>query len=160
MAWYRLGDAYMRQELWERAIPDLQRAVWLNPDFSGPFILLGKCYFKTHNYSNAEGILRQRPAHRSAKRLCDLSARSDIDAGGETGRGPGHAREVERTAAVPMKYAAFFVRFCAWGPLPRNRACPAVCPMPSGRDEAPRTHPHGSCHDARQSKRLRTERPG
>ena len=46
MAWYRLGDAYSRQENWDLAIPNLQRAVWLNPDFSGPFILLGKCYFK------------------------------------------------------------------------------------------------------------------
>ena len=37
----------------------MQRAVWLNPDFSGPFILLGKCYFKKGDYTNAEGILRR-----------------------------------------------------------------------------------------------------
>ncbi len=59
MAWYRLGDVYTRQEKWELAIPNLQRAVWLNPDFSGPYILLGKCYYKTHNFENAEGILRR-----------------------------------------------------------------------------------------------------
>jgi tetratricopeptide (TPR) repeat protein len=59
MAWYRLGDAYTRQGKWGTAIPDLQRAIWLNPDFSGPFILLGKCYFKQKNFTNAEGILRR-----------------------------------------------------------------------------------------------------
>ena len=43
----------------DEAIPHLQRAVWLNPTYSGPLILLGKCYFTTRNYSNAEGILRR-----------------------------------------------------------------------------------------------------
>jgi len=59
MAWYRRGDVYTRQEKWDAAIPDLQRAIWLNPDFSGPFILLGRCYFKKADYPNAEGILRR-----------------------------------------------------------------------------------------------------
>jgi tetratricopeptide (TPR) repeat protein len=58
MAWYRLGDVYTRQEQWDLAIPNLQRAVWLNQNFSGPLILLGKCYFKTGDYSNAEKFLR------------------------------------------------------------------------------------------------------
>jgi cytochrome c-type biogenesis protein CcmH/NrfG len=58
MAWYRLGEVLSRQERWSAAIPNLERAIWLNSDFSGPYIVLGKCYFKTANYSNAEGILR------------------------------------------------------------------------------------------------------
>jgi cytochrome c-type biogenesis protein CcmH/NrfG len=33
--------------------------VWLNPNFSGPFILLGKCYFNTGDFTNAEAILRR-----------------------------------------------------------------------------------------------------
>lgn len=73
MAWYRLGDALARQQHWTAAIPDLQRAVWLNPDFSGPFVLLGRCYFETGDLANADGILRQAlkldPANRSAKYL-------------------------------------------------------------------------------------------
>ena len=59
MAWYRRGDAYTRLEQWDVAVPDLQRAIWLNPDFSGPYILLGKCYLKQKNYANGEGVLRK-----------------------------------------------------------------------------------------------------
>jgi tetratricopeptide (TPR) repeat protein len=59
MAYYKMGDAYTRREEWDRAIPFLQRAVWLNPDFSGPYILLGKAYFKKKDYADAEGMLRQ-----------------------------------------------------------------------------------------------------
>ncbi len=59
MAWYRLGDAYARQQQWAPAIANLERAVWLNQEFSGPLILLGKCYFKTGNLPNAEGVLRR-----------------------------------------------------------------------------------------------------
>ncbi len=57
MVWYRLGEAQSRQEKWAAAVPNLERAIWLNADFSGPFIVLGKCYFKTGNLGNAEGIL-------------------------------------------------------------------------------------------------------
>ena len=53
MAWYRLGDAYSRQENWAAAIPELQRSIWL------PYILLGKCYLKQKNFFNAESMLRK-----------------------------------------------------------------------------------------------------
>ncbi len=58
MAWYRLGEVLTHQERWSAAIPNLERAIWLNSDFSGPYIVLGKCYVKTANYANAESILR------------------------------------------------------------------------------------------------------
>jgi tetratricopeptide (TPR) repeat protein len=59
MAWYRLGDAYVRLGHWDTAIANLQRAVWLNQNFSGSYILLGKCYFKKNEWPNAERFLRQ-----------------------------------------------------------------------------------------------------
>ena len=59
MAWYRLGDAYVRQDQVDTAIVNLQRAVWLNQNFSGPYILLGKCYYKKHDLPAAERFLRQ-----------------------------------------------------------------------------------------------------
>jgi len=37
----------------------LQRAVWLNQEFSGPYILLGKCYSKMGRLADAEGILKR-----------------------------------------------------------------------------------------------------
>jgi tetratricopeptide (TPR) repeat protein len=58
MVWYRMGEILARQERWAAAIPNLERAIWLNADFSGSYIVLGKCYFKVANYSNAEGVLR------------------------------------------------------------------------------------------------------
>jgi cytochrome c-type biogenesis protein CcmH/NrfG len=57
-AWYRLGEVHARKQEWTAAIPNLERAIWLNQDFSGPYIVLGKCYFKTQNFTNAEGILK------------------------------------------------------------------------------------------------------
>jgi tetratricopeptide (TPR) repeat protein len=59
MAWYRLGDAYARQENWDAAVPCLQRSIWINQFFSAPFIVLGKCYWKQKNYFNAESTLKR-----------------------------------------------------------------------------------------------------
>ena len=42
MALYRLGDAYARQSKWDEAIAALQKSLWLNPYYSGPYILLGR----------------------------------------------------------------------------------------------------------------------
>jgi len=58
MAWYRRGDAYTRLSNCDAAIPDLKRAIWLNETYSGPYILLGKCYFNRKNYAKAEIALR------------------------------------------------------------------------------------------------------
>ena len=48
-----------RREQWLDAIPNLERSIWLNPAYSGPYILLGKGYFKQQDFSNAEKMLRQ-----------------------------------------------------------------------------------------------------
>ncbi len=59
MAFYRLGDAYTRQLKWDEAITPLQKSVWLNPFYSGPYILLGKSYLKKRDLVSAEGMLRR-----------------------------------------------------------------------------------------------------
>src|SRR5207245_1921731 len=37
MSFYRLGDAYTRQLKWDDALAALQKSVWINPYFSGPY---------------------------------------------------------------------------------------------------------------------------
>jgi tetratricopeptide (TPR) repeat protein len=59
MAYYRLGDALTRKEMWEQAVPPLEKAIWLNPDFSSPYILLGKTYYHIGRLEFAEGMLKQ-----------------------------------------------------------------------------------------------------
>jgi cytochrome c-type biogenesis protein CcmH/NrfG len=44
--------------MWDEAMAPLERSVWLNPNYSGPFILLGKGYLKRKELANAEGVLR------------------------------------------------------------------------------------------------------
>ena len=59
MALLRLGDAYVRQMKWDDAIGALQRSIWINPSFSGPYILLGRAYMKKGEPGTAEGMLRR-----------------------------------------------------------------------------------------------------
>lgn len=59
MAWYQLGDVYVRQGMWPVAIAMLQRSLWINPFYSGPYILLGRAYMKTGQPATAEGMLRR-----------------------------------------------------------------------------------------------------
>src|ERR1039458_5760081 len=44
LAYYRLGDAYENRGAWDDAISTLQRSIWLNPNHSGPYTLIGKAY--------------------------------------------------------------------------------------------------------------------
>src|SRR2546427_271549 len=46
LVYWRLGDAYARLEKWDEAERALKQAIWLNQDFSGSFILLGKVELK------------------------------------------------------------------------------------------------------------------
>lgn len=57
MAYWRMGDAYTRLENWNEAERALKQAVWLNPDFSGPYILLGKVELKKGDADLAAGFL-------------------------------------------------------------------------------------------------------
>jgi tetratricopeptide (TPR) repeat protein len=59
MAFHLLGDAYSRQLKWDEAVAALQKSIWINPYFSGPYILLGKAYMKKGDMAAAEGMLRQ-----------------------------------------------------------------------------------------------------
>lgn len=59
MAFYGMGDAWVRQLQWDNALDALQRSVWLNPYFSGPYILMGKAYQAKGDRAAAEGMLRR-----------------------------------------------------------------------------------------------------
>ena len=58
-ALYRLGDAYTRQLKWDEALAALQKSVWINPFFSGPYILLGKAQSQKGNLAAAETMWRR-----------------------------------------------------------------------------------------------------
>ena len=59
MALYRIGDVYTRQSKWPEAIDVLQQSIWMNPYFSGPYILLGKAYSRTGQPAAAEDMLKR-----------------------------------------------------------------------------------------------------
>ena len=59
MALYRLGEALSRQNKWDEAIAALQKSIWLQPYFSGPYIVLGRAYMKKGQPATAEGLLRR-----------------------------------------------------------------------------------------------------
>jgi tetratricopeptide (TPR) repeat protein len=59
MAYYRLGDAFTRKDMWDRSVGPLQKSIWLNPDFSSPYILLGKAYYHMDQLEFAAGMLKQ-----------------------------------------------------------------------------------------------------
>ena len=47
------------QSKWDEAIAALQKSIWLNPFYSGPYILLGRAYMKKGQPATAEGMLRR-----------------------------------------------------------------------------------------------------
>lgn len=62
IAWYtywRMGDAYTRLEKWDEAEQALMQSIWLNQDFSGPYILLGKVELKKGLADLAAGFLER-----------------------------------------------------------------------------------------------------
>jgi len=73
MAFHLLGDAYSRQLKWEEAVAALQKSIWINPYFSGPYIVLGRAYLAKGQPSTAEGMLRRAvdydPNNKSARYL-------------------------------------------------------------------------------------------
>jgi tetratricopeptide (TPR) repeat protein len=85
MAFYQLGDAYVRLSKWDDAIAALQQSLWLNPFYSGPYILLGKAYTRKGQIATAEGMLRRavqydpnnRTAHYLLAQLLQQAGRID-----------------------------------------------------------------------------------
>src|SRR4030095_16138289 len=58
MALYWIGDIHSRQSKWPEAIRALQQSIWINPYFSGPYVLLGKAFAQTKQAAAAEDMLR------------------------------------------------------------------------------------------------------
>ena len=73
LAYWRMGDAYTRLEQWEEAERALKQAVWLDQNFTGPYILLGKVELKKGDPKLAseflERALRMDPNNFSAHYL-------------------------------------------------------------------------------------------
>ena len=70
----QLGDAHVRaSRSGTKRIAALQKSIWLNPFYSGPYILLGSAYMKKGQPATAEGMLRRAiqydPNNRSAHYL-------------------------------------------------------------------------------------------
>jgi tetratricopeptide (TPR) repeat protein len=59
LAYWRLGDAYTRLEQWNEAEQALKQAIWLNQNFTGPFILMGKVQMKKGSPDLAAGFLER-----------------------------------------------------------------------------------------------------
>ncbi len=59
LAYWRMGDAYTRLENWNEAERALKQAIWLNQNFTGPYILLGKVELKKGDPSLATGFLER-----------------------------------------------------------------------------------------------------
>jgi tetratricopeptide (TPR) repeat protein len=59
LAYWRMGDAYTRLEKWDEAERALKQAIWLNENFTGPYILLGKVELKKGDANLAAGFLQK-----------------------------------------------------------------------------------------------------
>lgn len=59
LAYWRLGDAYTRIEKWDEAERALKQAIWLNQNFTGPYILLGKVEMKKGDPALAAEFLQK-----------------------------------------------------------------------------------------------------
>ena len=52
---YRVGEAWARKSAWDHAIPALQRSLWINPFYSGPYIVLGRAYLAKGQAADGRG---------------------------------------------------------------------------------------------------------
>lgn len=59
LVYWRMGDAYTRLEKWREAEQSLKQAIWLNQNFTGPFILMGKVQMKKGSPDLAAGFLER-----------------------------------------------------------------------------------------------------
>ena len=76
----------------------LQKSLWLNPYYSGPYILLGRLYMKKGQPATAEGMLRRAiqydPSNRSAHYLL-----------GQLFQQTGQLDEAKREFALPIPFS-------------------------------------------------------
>ena len=61
---------------WDDAIAALQQSLWLNPFYSGPYILLGKAYMQKGQPATAEGMLRRAIEYDPEQQVRALPARA------------------------------------------------------------------------------------
>ena len=59
LVYWRMGDGYTRLENWDEAERCLKQAIWLNQNFTGPYILLGKVELKKGDAQLATGFLEK-----------------------------------------------------------------------------------------------------
>ena len=59
LVYWRMADAYTRLENWNEAERSLKQAIWLNQNFTGPYILLGKVELKKGDARLATGFLER-----------------------------------------------------------------------------------------------------
>lgn len=59
LVYWRMADAYTRLENWNEAERALKQAIWLNQNFTGPYILMGKVQLKKGDAQLAAGFLER-----------------------------------------------------------------------------------------------------
>ena len=95
----RLGDAYSRKGDYAQAQQTLQRALLLEPNSTGPYILLGKVLLKRNDPSTAAGFLERAehmdPANYMTHNLL-----------GQAYRGLGRTSDAQRETALSQKIQA------------------------------------------------------
>ena len=126
MALYRLGEVWSRQQQWDEAIAALQRSLWINPFFSGPYIVLGRAYMKKGQPATAEGMLRRAveydPNNKSAHYLLGQVLQQAGPRRGGAARGVRASRSGSGTAAGAGEHAGVACSFLASVLLARGAA--------------------------------------
>lgn len=95
----RLGDAYTRAAKYQEALQSLQRAVLLEPNVTGPFILLGKVLLKQQAPANAAMYLER-------ARSMDPSNYMTHSLLGQAYRALGRPEDATRETALAQKIQA------------------------------------------------------
>ncbi|MGI8960557.1 MAG: tetratricopeptide repeat protein [Bryobacteraceae bacterium] len=59
LAYWRLGHALARAEVYDEAEQALKQAIWVNESFSGPYVTLGQIALKRRDFELAAGLLER-----------------------------------------------------------------------------------------------------
>ena len=95
----RLGDAYSRQGDYPAAQQTLQKALLLEPNSTGPYILLGKVLLKRNDPATAAGFLERAERMDSANYMTHNLL-------GQAYRGLGRTAEAQRETQISQKIQA------------------------------------------------------